>query len=57
LAARVLRQTFLGSLRDLSLALDNGATLRVSAPPDLAVPADDRVWLTLPPERCRPVLL
>jgi iron(III) transport system ATP-binding protein len=57
LPARVLRQTFLGSTRDLSLALADGTTLRASAPPDLAIPADSNVWVALPPERCRPVLI
>jgi iron(III) transport system ATP-binding protein len=55
LPARVLRQTFLGSIRDLSLAFADGTTLRASAPPDLAIPADGNVFVTLPPERCRPV--
>jgi iron(III) transport system ATP-binding protein len=40
LQARVLRQTFLGSTRDLALALADGTTLRASAPPGLAIPAD-----------------
>ncbi|MBI1245613.1 MAG: ATP-binding cassette domain-containing protein [Alphaproteobacteria bacterium] len=55
LPARVTRQTFLGSTRDLSLALADGTPLRASAPPDLAIPADARVWVALPPDRCRPV--
>ncbi len=55
LPARVTRATFLGATRDLSLALADGTPLRASAPPDLAIPADARVWVTLPPERCRPV--
>jgi iron(III) transport system ATP-binding protein len=55
LPATVLRQTFLGSVRDLALALTDGTVLRVSAPPDLAIPADSKVWVALPPERCRPV--
>ncbi len=57
LPATVMRQTFLGSTRDLSLALADGTTLRASAPPDLAIPADAKVWVALPPERCRPVLV
>jgi iron(III) transport system ATP-binding protein len=55
LQARVLRQTFLGSLRDLALELADGTVIRASAPPDLAVPADARVWVDLPSERCRPL--
>ncbi len=57
LPATVTRQTFLGSTRDLSLALADGTTLRASAPPDLAIPADAKVWVALPPDRCRPVLI
>jgi iron(III) transport system ATP-binding protein len=55
LAARVLRQTFLGSLRDLALELADGTVIRASAPPDLAIPPDARVWVDLPAERCRPL--
>jgi iron(III) transport system ATP-binding protein len=55
LPARVLRQTFLGSLRDLALELADGTVIRASAPPDLAVPADARVWVDLPSARCRPL--
>lgn len=57
LSARVLRQTFLGSSRDLLLALADGTVLRASVAPDLAIPADERVWLDLPSKRCRPVLI
>ena len=57
LQARVLRQTFLGSTRDLALALADGTTLRASAPPGLAIPVDAIVWVILPPEQCRPVLI
>ena len=57
LQARVLRQTFLGSTRDLALALADGTTLRASAPPGLSIPADAIVWVILPPEQCRPVLI
>ncbi|MBL8691187.1 MAG: ABC transporter ATP-binding protein [Rhodospirillaceae bacterium] len=55
LEARVVRQTFLGSLRDLALELADGTVIRASAPPDLAIPADTRVWVDLPTERCRPL--
>ncbi|MSP48695.1 MAG: ABC transporter ATP-binding protein [Alphaproteobacteria bacterium] len=55
LAARVIRQTFLGSLRDLALELADGTVIRATAPPDLAVQANARVWIDLPPERCRPL--
>lgn len=54
-AARVLRQTFLGSLRDLSLELTDGTTVRAAAPPDLAIPPDACVYVDLPSERCMPL--
>jgi iron(III) transport system ATP-binding protein len=56
LPAKVLRQTFLGSTRDLALALSDGTALRVTAAPDLAIPTDAQVWVALPPDRCRPLL-
>ncbi|GAB4169511.1 MAG: ABC transporter ATP-binding protein [Thalassobaculales bacterium] len=56
LPARVIRQTFLGSLRDMALELEDGTVIRASARPDLAVPADSQVWVELPPDRCRPLL-
>jgi iron(III) transport system ATP-binding protein len=56
LPARVQRQTFLGSTRDLVLALADGTQLRATAPPDLAIPGDGNVFVTLPPTRCRPVV-
>ncbi|MBM3535536.1 MAG: ABC transporter ATP-binding protein [Alphaproteobacteria bacterium] len=55
LPARVIRQTFLGSLRDLALELADGTMIRASAPPDLVMPPDARVWVDLPSERCRPL--
>jgi len=55
LPARVVRQTFLGSLRDLALELADGTVIRASAPPDLAVPPDAQVWVDLPSGRCRPL--
>ena len=55
LPAKVMRQTFLGSSRDLSMALADGTVIRASASPDLHVPVDGKVWLTFPPERCWPL--
>jgi iron(III) transport system ATP-binding protein len=55
LSARVVRQTFLGALRDLALELPDGTTLRAAAAPEATLPADGRVWIELPPERCRPL--
>jgi iron(III) transport system ATP-binding protein len=53
IAARVLRQVFLGASRDYLVATKDGATLRVDAAPDAVMPEGAEVWLTLPPERCR----
>jgi iron(III) transport system ATP-binding protein len=55
LPARVQRQTYLGATRDLVLVLADGTQLRATASPDLAIPADGNVFVTLPPARCRPV--
>jgi iron(III) transport system ATP-binding protein len=53
--ATVTRQTFLGATRDLAMSLADGAAIRAAASPDLHIPADARVWLTFPPERCWPL--
>ncbi len=53
--AKVARQTFLGSSRDLSMTLGDGTVVRAAASPDLQIPADAGVWLTFPPERCWPL--
>ena len=54
LPATVMRQTFLGASRDLSLALSDGTMVRAAASPDLQIPADAAVWLSFPPDRCWP---
>jgi iron(III) transport system ATP-binding protein len=57
LPVRVIRQTFLGSVCDLSLALSDGTLLRATAPPETAFPPEANVWVEFPPERCQPVRL
>jgi iron(III) transport system ATP-binding protein len=53
LHAVVARQVFLGSVRDYTMALDDGTELRVTAPPDRDIAPGQSVWLHLPAERCR----
>ena len=50
---RVARQTFLGAARDYLVELASGEQLRVTAPPELDIPAGSPVWVHLPPEHCR----
>jgi iron(III) transport system ATP-binding protein len=57
LPVRVIRQTFLGSVCDLSLALSDGTLLRATAPPETVLRAEGNVWVEFPPERCQPVRL
>jgi iron(III) transport system ATP-binding protein len=56
LAAKVMRQVFLGSSRDYLVEVDGGTQLRVitSAAEDLA--RGSAVWLHLPAERCRALI-
>ncbi|GGH09666.1 ABC transporter ATP-binding protein [Alsobacter metallidurans] len=49
----VSRQVFLGSHRDYLIDLSNGETVRAVAPPDVAIPKGQPVWLQFPPEHCR----
>ena len=53
LPATVVRQVFLGSVRDYTVALADGTELRVTAPPACNIAAGQAVSLTLPAERCR----
>jgi len=53
LPATVIRNVFLGNSRDYMVELSDGTSLRVVASPDQNVPQGARVWLRLPPERCR----
>jgi iron(III) transport system ATP-binding protein len=53
MAATVVRHVFLGNSRDYLLALADGTQLRVVTSPGESIPEGDKVWLTLPPQRCR----
>ncbi len=53
LPATVTRQVFLGNSRDYMVELANGAQLRVVTSAEQSVPQGDKVWVTLPPQRCR----
>jgi iron(III) transport system ATP-binding protein len=53
IAATVVRHVFLGNSRDYLLALADGTQLRVVTSPEERIPEGDKVWLTLPPQRCR----
>jgi iron(III) transport system ATP-binding protein len=53
IAARVLRATFLGPVRDLAVEAEGGVALRVTVPADVALPADGELWLSLPALACR----
>jgi iron(III) transport system ATP-binding protein len=52
-AATVVRHVFLGNSRDYLLALADGTQLRVVTSPEDSIPEGDKVWLTLPQQRCR----
>jgi iron(III) transport system ATP-binding protein len=51
--ATVIRHVFLGNSRDYMLELADGTQLRVVASPEQNVPQGEKVWLELPPPRCR----
>jgi iron(III) transport system ATP-binding protein len=50
---RVVRQAFLGAVRDYLVELADGAQLRAVTSADQAIAPGSEVWLQLPPERCR----
>jgi iron(III) transport system ATP-binding protein len=52
-AARVVRQVFLGATRDYLVETKDGTNLRVVTAPENLVTEGSEVWLALPPERCR----
>ena len=52
-AAKVIRQVFLGSSRDYMVDAADGTQLRIVTPADDNVAPGANVWLRLPPERCR----
>jgi iron(III) transport system ATP-binding protein len=51
--ATVIRHVFLGNSRDYLLALGDGSQLRVVTSPEESIAEGKKVWLTLPPQRCR----
>jgi iron(III) transport system ATP-binding protein len=51
--ATVVRHVFLGNSRDYMVELADGTQLRVVTSAEQSVPQGDRVWLHLPPHRCR----
>jgi iron(III) transport system ATP-binding protein len=51
--ATVMRHVFLGNSRDYLLALEDGSQLRVVTSPEDSIAEGNKVWLTLPPQRCR----
>jgi iron(III) transport system ATP-binding protein len=53
LPAVVARNVFLGNSRDYMVELGDGTQLRVVTPPEENIAPGRRVWLRLPPERCR----
>jgi iron(III) transport system ATP-binding protein len=53
LPATVIRHVFLGNSRDYMVELADGAQLRVVTSPEQSIPQGDKVWLHLPPQRCR----
>jgi iron(III) transport system ATP-binding protein len=53
IAARVVRQVFLGATRDYLVETRDGNSLRVVTAPENLVPEGSEVWLSLPPQRCR----
>ena len=53
LPATVIRHVFLGNSRDYMVELADGTQLRVVTSAEQSVPQGDKVWLTLPPQRCR----
>jgi len=52
-AGTIVRQTYLGAIRDYLVELPSRARVRVTVPMQLNVPAASRVWLYFPPEHCR----
>jgi iron(III) transport system ATP-binding protein len=51
--ATVVRHVFLGNSRDYMVELADGAQLRVVTSAEQSVPQGGKVWLHLPPQRCR----
>jgi iron(III) transport system ATP-binding protein len=53
IAAKVLRQVFLGSSRDYMVEVADGTQVRIVTSPAESVAPSATVWLRLPPEHCR----
>jgi iron(III) transport system ATP-binding protein len=53
LPAMVARNVFLGNSRDYMVELGDGTQIRVVTPPGENIAPGSKVWLRLPPERCR----
>src|SRR5438270_5160915 len=53
LPATVTRHVFLGNSRDYMVELADGTQLRVVTSAEQSMPHGGKVWLTLPPQRCR----
>jgi iron(III) transport system ATP-binding protein len=53
LAATVTRNVFLGNSRDYMVELADGTPLRAVTSPRESIPPGTKVWLHLPPDRCR----
>jgi iron(III) transport system ATP-binding protein len=51
--ATVIRHVFLGNSRDYMVELADETQLRVVASADQSIPQGEKVWLELPPQRCR----
>ena len=51
--ATVIRNVFLGSSRDYMIALEDGTQLRVVTPPAEDIAQGTKIFVQLPPERCR----
>jgi len=49
----VTRNVFLGNSRDYMVELAEGTQIRAITEPHASVPQGAKVWLLLPPERCR----
>jgi iron(III) transport system ATP-binding protein len=53
LPATVTRNVFLGNSRDYMVELGDGTQLRAVTAPQESIPQGAKVWIHLPPERCR----
>jgi len=53
LPATVTRNVFLGNSRDYMVELADGTQVRAVTAPADSIPQGTKVWLHLPPERCR----